>query len=93
MKKEIRTKTVEYEVYIAKDGKEFETESECILHEKKLNGDAKECPNCNGRGWIFVKVEDEDYHTGAPITRTDTHTCKICNGKGYLEKKIKEVWE
>ena len=93
MKIETRTKTVEYEVYITKDGKEFETEGECVLYEKKLNGDAKDCPNCNGRGWVFVTVEDEDYHTGAPITRTDTHTCKICNGKGYLVKKIKETWE
>ena len=93
MKLENRTKTVEYKVYVAEDGKEFETEGECILYEKRLNGDVKDCPKCQGRGWVLVKVEDEDYHTGAPIVRTDSHTCELCNGKGYLERKTKIVWE
>ena len=36
MKTEVRTKTVVYNVYIAKDGKEFTSEEECINHEKYL---------------------------------------------------------
>jgi hypothetical protein len=38
-------------------------------------------------------IDDEDYHTGAPIVRHDSHKCDTCMGQGYIEKKIKEVWE
>jgi len=92
MKTEIRTKTVEYKVYIAKDGKEFKTPSECIFHEKQL-GFIKDCPTCNGKGEIAEEVVEEDYHTGAPYRTNVWHRCPTCNGKGYLEKKIKEIWE
>lgn len=93
MKKEIRTKTVEYVVYIAKDGKEFKTQGECKFHEKRLDGLIKDCPECNGKGEIPEEVIEEDYHTGAPYRTNVWHSCPTCNGKGYLEKKIKEVWE
>jgi len=93
MKKEIRTKTVEYEVYVAKDGEEFETEKDCILYEKRLDGLIKDCEACNGTGEIRETYEDVDYHSGAPIELVRYRTCPKCNGKGYLEKKLKEVWE
>ena len=93
MKLETKTKTIEYEVYIAEDGKEFESEGECKLYEKKLAGDVKDCPDCNGRGWILIDILNEDYHTGAQIINHDSKICKTCMGKGYLVKKIKEVWE
>lgn len=93
MKTEIRTKTVKYAVYIAKDGKEFETKNKCIFHEKKLDGIIKECPECHGKGKITKEYEYDNYHTGAPEKSIIYPTCTKCNGKGYLEKKNKEVWE
>lgn len=93
MRTETRTKTVEYKVYIAKDGKEFKTQDECKFHEKKLDGLIKDCPECNGKGEISEEVIEEDYHTGAPYRTHVWYSCPKCNGKGYLEKKIKEVWE
>ena len=93
MKKETRTKTVEYDVYVAKDGKEFETEKECIHHEKILDGTRKVCPECEGKGYFLTEEMDENYHTGAPEKRVLKTTCKSCHGKGYLEKVLKETWE
>lgn len=90
MKKETRTKIVEYEVYIAKDGKEFEDKKEAMLHEKLLNGEIKVCHECNGKGKIPEEYEYDNYHTGAPEKSIIYQTCKRCNGKGYLEKAI--VW-
>lgn len=91
MKKETRTKTVEYDVYVAKDGKVFNSENECIHYEKILDGIRKVCPECKGKGYFLVEEMDENYHTGAPETRIVEKTCENCNGKGYLEKK--EVWK
>jgi len=93
MKKEIRTKTVKYNVYIAKDGKEFNSESDCKHHEMILNGTRIICPECNGKGKIDVIEEYDNYHTGVLEKTTIYPTCTKCNGKGYLEKKIKEIWE
>jgi DnaJ-class molecular chaperone len=93
MKTEVRQKTVDYEVYISNDGKEFDNIKDCELHDKILSGDAKWCPECKGEGEIGEEVWEEDYHTGAPYKTTEYHRCKKCHGKGYLEKKIKEVWE
>ena len=93
MKKETRTKTVEYDVYVANDGKEFETEKECIHHEKILDGTRKGCPECKGKGYFLTEEMDENYHTGAPEKRVWKTTCKSCHGKGYLEKVVKETWE
>ena len=90
MKKETRTKTVEYEVYIAKDGKEFENEKECIFYEMKLNGEIIDCKHCNGRGYHIQDIIEEDYHTGAPYHTAAQIKCEHCHGKGYLEKAI--VW-
>ena len=93
MKTEIRTKTVEYKVYIAKDGKEFKSSKECKHHEMILDRKRIICPECHGEGKIAVVEEYDNYHTGAPERTTIYPTCTKCNGKGYLEKKIKEVWE
>ena len=93
MKKEIRIKTVKYNVYIAKDGKEFNSESDCKHHEMILNGTRIICPECNGKGKIDVIEEYDNYHTGVLEKTTIYPTCTKCNGKGYLEKKIKEIWE
>ena len=93
MKKEIRTKTIEYEVFISDDGTEFDNKQDAIHHDKIINGEIKECPDCKGLGWVLIDIDDEDYHTGAPIVRHDSHRCDTCMGKGYIEKKIKEVWE
>ena len=95
MRTETVTKMVpqSYKRYIAKDGKEFTSESECINHEKILNGTRVVCPECNGKGKIAVVEEYDNYHTGAPERTTIYPTCTKCNGKGYLEKKTKITWE
>ena len=93
MKKEVRTTTVEYNVYIAKDGKEFNSPEECENYEMILDGTRIVCPKCNGKGKIATKEKYDNYHTGAPEIYTIYPICKKCNGKGYLEKKIIEVWE
>jgi len=95
MKTETRTKIIEqkYNVYIAKDGKEFNSEDECKHYEMILDGKCIICPECHGEGKIAVIEEYDNYHTGAPERTTIYPTCPKCNGKGFLEKKIKEVWE
>ncbi len=95
MKEETRTKTVEYKVYIAEDGKKFSKKTNCELHEKFLHGDAKECPECHGSSEACERIKDTNYHTGAPEVYTHFYKCPKCHGKGYLIKKIKTevVWE
>ena len=93
MRVEKKTKLVIYKVYIAKDGKEFNSRKECEHHEKILDGTRIVCPHCNGEGKVWTEVEYEDYHTGLPETSTFQVTCDKCNGRGYLEKKIKVTWE
>ena len=89
MKEETRTKAVDYKVYISEDGKEFGKKSDCELHEKFLHGDAKECPECKGKGLIYYEEEWENYHTGAPEHDIYSKKCPKCQGKGYLIKKVK----
>ena len=95
MRTDIRTKQVTetYKVYVAKDGKEFKYEEDCINHEKIIDGTRIVCPECHGEGKIAMIEEYNNYHTGVPERTTIYPTCPKCNGKGYLEKKIKEVWE
>lgn len=77
--------------YIAKDGKEFPTESLCLFHEKELDGLVKVCPRCNGKGRIN---EHEAHLCGADAvgytyeqnTYISSDPCPDCHGKGYLEK-------
>lgn len=95
MRRETREKTVTYDVYVAKDGKEFSSIDECIGHEKMLDGERITCPECNGKGRVNERSErvfdgglygDHQYHT-----YWTSDKCEKCNGKGYLEKKI--TWE
>ena len=93
MKKETRTKSVEYDVYIAKDGKEFKTEKECVHYEKILEGTRIVCPECEGKGFVLYESLEENYHTGVLEKMYNKCECDKCKGKGYLDKIIKEVWE
>ena len=90
------TKDVKYvaikKVYISDDGKEFDTESECIDYEKRKNGTRKTCQKCNGRGQVReYQRRDWDPGWGHNELITDHDTCPDCHGRGYLDKK--EVWE
>lgn len=92
METEIRTKTVKYKVYVAKDGKEFTSEDECINHEKILNGTRIICPSCGGKGgWRGKWIEPYDHWDGPMGGYYEHHTCEKCKGKGYLDKKV--TWE
>jgi len=97
MRTEKRSRTVvqNYNVYIAKDGKEFTTEDECINHEKILDGTRVVCPECKGKGRVNEHSEqvfdgglygDHKYHS-----YWTSDECPRCKGKGYLEKKV--TWE
>lgn len=95
MRRETRTKTVEYEVYVAKDGQEFSTMDECLHHEMILDGERMTCPACCGKGRVNERTEkyfdggmygDHEYHT-----YWTSDECPKCKGKGYLEKKT--IWE
>lgn len=93
MKTEVRQKTVDYKVFIADDGIEFDTKKECIHHEKILKGERKICPECHGEGKTSEWEEYDNYHTGVKETTLIHPTCKTCHGKGYLDKHMIEVWE
>ena len=93
MRIESRQKITYYDVYIAKDGKEFNTREDCINHEKELDGIRKVCPTCNGAGWLqgkFVPAYD-NYDIGHVEAHYEWDECPTCHGKKYLEKKV--VWE
>ena len=92
METEVRTKTVKYKVYVAKDGKEFTSEEECINHEKILDGTRIICPSCGGKGgWDGKWIEPYDHWDGPMGGYYEHHTCEKCKGKRYLDKKI--TWE
>ena len=88
MKKVVKQKTVDYAVYVAEDGKEFTDKNECRLHERKLNGEIIECPNCHGEGRTTESIEYEDHHTGVLRNSIIKPTCRTCGGRGYLEKTV-----
>ena len=93
MRTETREKVVKYEVYIAKDGKEFLSSHECEDYEKYLNGTRKKCPMCGGLGSLKTEwVEAYDnYDIGHVEAHWEYKKCTKCNGKGYLDKKV--TWE
>jgi DnaJ-class molecular chaperone len=87
-----RTRTQTYKVYVAKDGKEFDSEEECKHHEMILDGTRIVCPDCKGQGGFTGKwVEPYEHWEGTMGGYYERTVCPKCNGKGYLEKKI--TWE
>ena len=94
MRTDIRTKQVTqtYKVYVAKDGKEFDSENECKNYEMMLDGTRIVCPACQGKGsWKTDYVEPYDHWDGPMGGYWNYNTCSRCKGKGYLEKKV--TWE
>jgi len=94
MRTDIRTKQVmqTYKVYVAKDGKEFDSEESCKHHEMILDGTRIVCPRCNGKGGWQGKWIEPYWHWDGPMGGYhEFHTCEKCKGKGYLEKKV--TWE
>lgn len=92
MRTATRQKTVDYTVYIAKDGKEFESEDKCKQHEMILDGTRIVCPQCHGKkGWQGKYIEPYDHWDGPMGGYYEWHECPKCGGKGYLEKKV--TWE
>ena len=88
MTEQVKKKVVKVKEYVAKDGNVFDNKDDCVLYEKKLDGEIIDCPECKGTGKVHVTEEYDDYHTGELRTATYYITCAKCNGKGYLEKKI-----
>lgn len=92
MRTETKQKLVDYKVYIAKDGQEFESEDSCKHHEMILDGTRIVCPQCKGKkGWQGKYIEPYDHWDGPMGGYYEWHECPKCGGKGYLEKKV--TWE
>jgi predicted RNA-binding Zn-ribbon protein involved in translation (DUF1610 family) len=87
-----KTRQQKYNVYVAKDGKEFDSEEECKHHEMILDGTRIVCPNCGGEGGFRGKWIEPYEHWDGPMGGYYEFTrCSRCKGKGYLEKKV--TWE
>lgn len=85
-------KTVDYDVFITNDGKEFTIKSQAEDHEKFLNGTRKKCSACDGRGRINYREEGyRDTWNMIEGRHEVSDPCHECHGKGYLEKKV--TWE
>ena len=92
MKVLVKQKVVDYNVYVAKDGTEFESEQACIDHEKILDGTRIVCPECHGKGgWRGKYIEPYMHWDGPMGGHYEWNKCTHCNGKGYLQKKV--TWE
>jgi hypothetical protein len=57
MEKKKKSIIVEKNVYVTKDGKEFDIESDAQFHEDILNDKKRICSNCNGKGYINERAE------------------------------------
>lgn len=89
-KKQI-TNTVTVEVFRTTDGKEFLSRTEANIHQGKLDGKLKTCPDCNGTGrvdlgwvkethnnsWVPTECKEVMVHKSTP--------CGRCGKKGFLE--------
>lgn len=73
----VEIKVIKYE---ADDGKVFDTEADCIHHEKILSGERKVCPYCNGTKKVDLCGDGREFWK-----------CQDCNGKGWVSKKV--VWK
>ncbi len=92
MRTATRQKTVDYTVYIAKDGTEFVSQDKCEHYEKLKDGTRIVCPDCNGRGrWKTDYVPEYDHWDGKMGGYWNYKECERCHGKGWLEKKV--TWE
>ena len=92
MKTVTKTKVVEYQVYIAKDGREFSDPDACTDYEKLLNGERKKCSKCGGTGHINYRTYKSLNELTYQMEDVETSdVCPECKGKGYLEKVTK--WE
>ena len=92
MKEVTRQKTVDYKVYVAKDGQEFTSLEDCQHHEKILDGTRIVCPECHGDGRYRTDYVPEFEHwEGTMGGYWNYKTCSKCGGKGWLEKKV--TWE
>jgi DnaJ-class molecular chaperone len=88
MKTVTRQKTVDYEVFITSDGKEFNYKSDAELHEAKLKGTKKNCPNCNGKGRVNERTQTVYWNFGHNSEEREfSDKCDKCDGKGILELK------
>lgn len=54
---EKKVKLVEKEIYVTKDGKEFDFLKDASLHEDFLTGKKKYCKYCDGKGIINERIE------------------------------------
>jgi len=92
MRKIQKEKTIWVDMYVSEDGKEFESESACIHHEKMVNGTRKKCDCCDGKGYTHREwIPEHDHWEGTMGGYYKRTTCPKCKGKGYLERKV--TWE
>jgi DnaJ-class molecular chaperone len=93
MEKIKKTKIVEYDAYKTSDGREFTSKDEAQLHEDKLKGNKKNCPDCSGKGRINERYEKEWHNTswipteGEYVQVKKSDECPKCKGRGFLELK------
>ena len=80
MKIGIKTKTIEYKVYIALDGQEFEDKDECILYEKKIKS-SRSLSKC--KDWN----EDIKESLGHPGIPSEEHPQYIIRDEVFSEIK------
>ena len=85
-------KIVQVNKYVAFDGREFDTCSQCDDYEKRKRGDRITCSLCNGQGYLskgYNQVLNE--LTYQYETVEERQSCPKCKGKGYLDRV--EIWE
>lgn len=89
MERKVIRKVTENTIYVAFDGREFNSEAECLAHEKHVKEVQAHirCPKCFGEGYItvhktvFVEPMQRAYDNGE---RSERERCAFCNGKGYI---------
>lgn len=69
------------QVFISDDGKHFDNEDDCRLHEMTLKVD--KCPDCNGRGGHYI----DDGHDCWGNRESRFESCLTCKGTGIKDKK------
>ena len=79
MKKVVRTKTIEYEVFISDDGVEFDNLQDALLHDRFVRGEIIVCPRCKGQKFrqYYRWLDDGNKSIIDSL-------CDCCYGKGYI---------